>query len=75
LLTADFLSLLGIALLLAIPISAWAMHQWLQAFPYRTQLSVWIFAATGILTIGVALLTVSWQALRAAQANPVDSLR
>jgi putative ABC transport system permease protein len=75
LLSTDFLKLILIALTLAIPLSAWAMHQWLQSYPYRTNLSAWIFATAGTGAIGIALLTVSFQALKAALANPVKSLR
>jgi putative ABC transport system permease protein len=75
LLSTDFLKLILIALTLAIPLSAWAMHQWLQSYPYRTNLSPWIFAAASAGAIGIALLTISFQAVRAAIANPVTSLR
>jgi hypothetical protein len=51
------------------------MHEWLQSFAYRTALSGWIFAAAGVAAIGIALLTVGFQAMRAAMANPVKSLR
>ena len=75
LLSSDFLKLVLIALVIAIPISAWAMQRWLLDYPYHTPLSPWIFAAAGAAAIGIALLTVSTQALRAALANPVKSLR
>jgi putative ABC transport system permease protein len=75
LLSADFLKLILIALTLAIPLSAWTMHQWLQSYPYRANLSPLIFAAAGAGAIGIALLTFSFQALRAALANPVMILR
>ena len=75
LLSTDFLKLIGIALMIATPLSAWAMHRWLRYYPYHANLSPWIFAAAALLTIAIALLTVSTQALRAALANPVKSLR
>ena len=75
LLSKDFLKLVGIALVIAIPIAAWAMQKWLQGFAYRITLSWWMFALAGLLAIGIALLTVSFQAIRAAIANPVKSLR
>jgi len=75
LLSKDFLKLVGIALAVAIPISWWAMQKWLEGFAYRIHLSWWMFALAGILAIGIALLTVSFQAIRAAVANPVKSLR
>jgi hypothetical protein len=51
------------------------MHNWLQNYQYRTDLSWWIFASAGLLTIAIALITVSFQAVKAAVANPVKSLR
>jgi ABC-type antimicrobial peptide transport system permease subunit len=75
LLSTDFLKLILIALTIAIPLSAWTMHLWLQSYPYRTHLSPWIFTAAAAGAIGIALLTISFQAVRAALANPVTSLR
>jgi putative ABC transport system permease protein len=75
LLSKDFLKLVAIALVIAIPISWWAMHQWLKGFAYRVALSWWMFALAGVLAILIALITVSFQAIRAAVANPVRSLR
>jgi len=75
LLSRDFLRLVAIALVIAIPIAWWAMHQWLKGFAYRVPLSWWMFALAGVLAVGIALLTVSFQAIRAAVANPVRSLR
>jgi ABC-type antimicrobial peptide transport system permease subunit len=74
-LNRDFVKLVLIAFLIAAPISWYFMHQWLQDFVYRTSMSWWVFALAGLSAVGVALLTVSWQALRAAVANPVESLR
>jgi ABC-type antimicrobial peptide transport system permease subunit len=75
LLSIDFLKLILIALALAIPLSGWAMHQWLQSYAYRAPLSAWIFAGAGLITLSIALFTISFQALRAALANPLRSLR
>jgi ABC-type antimicrobial peptide transport system permease subunit len=75
LLSADFLKLILIALAIAIPLSGWAMHQWLQSYTYRTPLSAWIFAGAAFIILSIAMFTVSFQALRAALANPVRSLR
>jgi ABC-type antimicrobial peptide transport system permease subunit len=75
LLSTDFLKIILVSIMLTIPISAWAMHLWLQSYPYRTNLSAWIFAIAGAGAIGIALLTISFQAIKAALANPVDSLR
>jgi putative ABC transport system permease protein len=75
LLSYDFLLLVGIAAVTAIPISAWAVHSWLKDFAYRTDLSWWVFALAGFAAVGIALLTISFQTVRAANSNPVDSLR
>jgi putative ABC transport system permease protein len=75
LLSADFLRLIVIALSLAIPLTAWAMHRWLQDYPYHTRLTPSIFVAAGTAAMAIALATVSTQALRAALANPVKTLR
>jgi len=75
LLSIDFLRLILFSLVLAIPLSAWAMHRWLQDYSYHTTLQPWIFAAAGAGAILIAFLTISFQALRAALANPVQSLR
>jgi ABC-type antimicrobial peptide transport system permease subunit len=75
LLNQDFVKLVLIAFLIAAPVSWYFMNQWLQDFAYRTSMSWWVFALAGLSAVTVALLTVSWQALRAAVANPVESLR
>ena len=75
LLSTDFLKLVGLALVIAIPLSWWTMQKWLQGFAYRVPLSWWMFALAGVLAIGIALVTVSFQAIRAAVANPVKTLR
>lgn len=75
LLSKDFIKLVLIAILIASPIAWWTMNKWLQNFAYRIHLSWWIFAGAGALAILIALITVSFQAIRAAVANPVESLR
>jgi len=75
LLSRDFLKLVGIAIILATPVAGYAMHRWLQDFAYRIELEWWLFAASGLLAIAIALLTVSFQSVRAALANPVGSLK
>jgi ABC-type antimicrobial peptide transport system permease subunit len=75
LLSKDFLTLVLIAFLIAAPVAWWAMHQWLRSYPYRVSIQWWVFVVAGILSIGIALVTVSWQAIRAALANPARSLR
>jgi putative ABC transport system permease protein len=74
-LNRDFIILVAIAYLLAVPIAWYAMHKWLQNFAYKTELRWWIFALAGIIALVIALLTVSWQSLRAATRNPVEALR
>ncbi len=59
----------------ACPIAWFIMHKWLENFAYKTSLSWWIFALAGLLALGIALLTVSWQSWRAATRNPVEALR
>ncbi|TAE50113.1 MAG: FtsX-like permease family protein [Bacteroidetes bacterium] len=75
LLSKDFMKLVLISLLLASPFAAWAMNQWLQNFVYRIEISPWIFLLSGALAILIAFLTISTQSLRAAMANPVNSLK
>ena len=74
-LSKEFLKLVLIACIIAFPLSYWAMYQWLQDFAYRTNISVWVFVVAGIAALLIALLTVSFQAIKAAIANPVKSLR
>jgi putative ABC transport system permease protein len=75
LLIADFIKLVFIALIIAIPIAWYAMHSWLQGYAYRTHISWWIFALGGLTAIAIALTTISFQSIKAAMANPVKSLR
>jgi putative ABC transport system permease protein len=64
-----------LAFLFASPVAWYAMHKWLQNYAYKTELSWWVFALAGIIALGIALLTVSWQSWRAATRNPVEALR
>ena len=75
LLNKDFVKWVGLAFLIAVPISWYAMNKWLEGFAYKTTMSWWIFALAGLTALVIALLTVSWQSFRAATANPVDALR
>jgi len=75
LLSGDFLKLVALANLIAWPVAFYAMNKWLQNFAYRIEIGWWVFALAGGLALVIALLTVSLQAIRAALANPVDSLR
>ncbi|WP_027585772.1 ABC transporter permease [Prolixibacter bellariivorans] len=74
-LNKDFVKWVGIAFVIATPIAWFAMNKWLENFAYKTSLSWWIFALAGILALGIALLTVSWQSWKAATRNPVEALR
>jgi putative ABC transport system permease protein len=74
-LNKDFVKWVAIAFVIATPIAYYAMNKWLESFAYKTALSWWIFALAGLLALGIALLTVSWQSWRAATRNPVEALR
>ncbi|MFD2571037.1 ABC transporter permease [Spirosoma soli] len=73
--STDFMKLVVIALLIASPIAWYAMHNWLNSFAYRTDIHWWVFLLAGGLTVLIALLTVSFQSVKAALMNPVKSLR
>lgn len=75
LLSKEFTRLVGISFLIATPLAAWAMHRWLQEFAFRTNLPWWIFLIAGLATFLIALLTVSFQSLKATMTNPVRALR
>ena len=75
LLSIDFARLVGISILISVPLSYYLMHQWLNNYYYHSEMPWWIFGAAGLGAMGITLLTVSVQAIRAAMANPVKSLR
>jgi putative ABC transport system permease protein len=75
LLSMEFIFLVGLSTVIAAPVAGWGMHRWLQDYAYRVSMPWWIYVAAGVAAITIALLTVSFQALRAARANPVESLR
>jgi ABC-type antimicrobial peptide transport system permease subunit len=75
LLSVDFVKMVFIASIIAFPIAFWAMNKWLQGFAYRINLSWWIFGASAGIALLIALITVSVQSIKAALANPVNSLR
>lgn len=75
LLSKEFVYLVGVALLIAVPLAYWCMHQWLQSYAYRTEISWWVFALSGGMALVITLVTVSFQAVRAAVMSPVKSLR
>jgi putative ABC transport system permease protein len=74
-LNKDFVKWVFIAFIIATPIAYYVMHKWLENFAYKAELSWWIFAISGVLALGIALLTVSWQSWKAAIRNPVEALR
>lgn len=75
LLSRDFLQLVGVSCIVAFPVAWWMMNDWLQSYQYRIDISWWIFLAAGILAILIALITISFQSIKAAMANPVENLR
>jgi ABC-type antimicrobial peptide transport system permease subunit len=75
LLSKDFIRLVVFALLIAYPVAGWLMNKWLQGFAYRINLTWWMYALAGLTSFLVALITVSYQSIKAAIANPVKSLR
>ncbi len=75
LLSKDFLKLVAISCIVAFPLSWWMMNSWLLNYQYRIEISWWIFLAAGVTAIFIALITISFQAIKAAIANPVKSLR
>ena len=75
LLSKEFLRLVAVSFIIASPIAWLVMHNWLGGYPYRISIQWWVFALTGMLAFFIALATVSFQAIRAALANPVRNLR
>ncbi len=75
LLSKDFLKLVGIAVAIALPVAWYLAGQWLQNFAYHVDFEWWVFALAGLLSVGIALLTISFQSIKAAFLNPVTSLR
>jgi ABC-type antimicrobial peptide transport system, permease component len=74
-LNRDFVKWVLVAFVVATPVSWYIMNKWLEGFAYKTELNWWIFALSGIMALGIALLTVSWQSWKAATRNPVEALR
>jgi putative ABC transport system permease protein len=74
-LNKDFVKWVAIAFIIATPLAWIALNKWFENFAYKTSLSCWIFALAGVLAMGIALLTVSWQRWRAATRNPVEALK
>jgi putative ABC transport system permease protein len=75
LVTKDFLYLVGAAFILSIPLSWWVMNDWLQYFAYRIKINMWVFPIAGMSAVLIALLTISFRAIKASMANPVTSLK
>jgi putative ABC transport system permease protein len=75
LLNASFVKWVATAFIIACPIAWYAMHKWLENFAYKTELSWWVFALSGLIALGIALMTISFQSWRAATSNPVVALR
>ena len=75
LLSKDFLLLVVISALIAFPLAWWGMHKWLQDFAYRINIGWWTFLVAGVVALLIALITISFQAIKAAITNPVRSLR
>jgi putative ABC transport system permease protein len=75
LLAKDFIQLVIIAIVIAVPVAWWAMNTWLEDFAYRIDIEWWMFAIAGVLALAIALLTVSFQSIKAALMNPITSLR
>jgi putative ABC transport system permease protein len=74
-LTKDFLLLISLSLLVAMPIGYFAGTTWLENYPYRIDMSVWVFVGTAILVLTIAIFTISYQSIKASLMNPVDSLK
>ena len=74
-LSKDFVLLVFIACMIAVPIAYYIMHNWLQKFDYHTTISWWVFGLACIGALAITLITVSYQAVKAALSNPVKSLR
>jgi putative ABC transport system permease protein len=75
LLSLDFVKLVGLAILIASPIAWWAMNKWLQGFAYRIAIHWWVFVLAGFVAVAIALITVSFQSIKAALMNPIKSLK
>jgi putative ABC transport system permease protein len=74
-LNRDFIKWVAVSFIIATPVAWYLMSKWLENFAYKTTLSWWIFGLAGLIAIGIALLTVSWQSYRAASKNPIEALR
>jgi putative ABC transport system permease protein len=75
LLSKDFVKLVIVSIVIATPVAWWAVSTWLTDFAYRIDIEWWVFVTAGLMAIAVALLTISFQSIKAAMTNPVKSLR
>ena len=75
LLSKDFIKLVIIAIVIATPFAWYAMDNWLNVYAYKVEINWWVFALAGIMAVAVAILTVSYHAIKSARANPIKSLR
>ncbi|MBS1522815.1 MAG: ABC transporter permease [Bacteroidetes bacterium] len=75
LLSVDFVKLVFVAIIISIPVAWWMMNKWLLSFAYKTEMNWWIFVFAGICAVAIALITISFQSIKSALANPVKSLR
>jgi putative ABC transport system permease protein len=75
LLSKDFFKLIAVAFVIASPLAWWAMHQWLQGFAYRIDVAWWMFLIAALVVLLIAFITISFQVVKAARTNPVESLR
>jgi putative ABC transport system permease protein len=73
-LSTDFAILVLISAALSVPVAFWAMHKWLENYPYKIDIDAWIFVDAAVFVLLIALVTVSFQVIRAAMANPVKNL-
>jgi ABC-type antimicrobial peptide transport system permease subunit len=75
LLTKDFIILVAIAFVLATPLAWWASNNWLANYPYRIDLNIWMFLASGLIALAIAGFTISFKTIQAASINPIKNLR
>ncbi len=75
LISGDFIKLVAVASVIAFPVAWLSMNSWLQSFAYRININWWVFLAAGLITTIIALLTIGFQAVRAANMNPIKSLK
>jgi putative ABC transport system permease protein len=75
LMSGEYIIWVMISIVIACPVAWYVMNKWLQNFAYRISISWWVFVITGILTLLIVLITISWQSLRTASRNPVEALR